>query len=102
RFDHTSIVATILRWCDVDPKTAGLGARVAAAPTFEGALAATARSDVPTFTLPNGYAKQGHDCWLESEESDAVGARVVRSLVHQASSVEELKERIQALLVGKG
>ncbi len=98
KFDHTSIIATILRWCGVDPATAGLGARVAAAPTFEAVLSATARSDVPVFTLPAGYADQGHDCWLSSEESEAIGAGLMRSLIHRTRSIEELQERIQTQL----
>ena len=102
KFDHTSIIATILNWCGVDPATAGLGARVAAAPTFEEALSTTARSDVPTFTVPDGYADQGQDCWLSSDESDTIGAGVVRSLVHQTTSIEDLHARIRALLDQQG
>ena len=38
-FDHTSIIATLLRWAGVDNLAeAGLGKRVACAPTFEGVL----------------------------------------------------------------
>ena len=37
-FDHTSFIATILRWAGVDPSSAGLGERVKLAPTFEGVL----------------------------------------------------------------
>jgi phospholipase C len=57
-FDHCSLIATIFRWQGVDPASAGLGQRVAVAPTFEAALTGTARSDVPRFTLPPGYAGQ--------------------------------------------
>lgn len=38
-YDHTSILATLLRWKRIDPKTAGLFDRVAVAPTFEGVFA---------------------------------------------------------------
>lgn len=58
-FDHTSFVATILKWAGVDPSSANLGARVGAAPTFEGALSATARTDKPSFMVPSSYANQG-------------------------------------------
>ena len=58
-FDHTSFIATILKWAGVDPRSANLGARVSAAPTFEGVLSATARTDKPSFTVPSSYAKQG-------------------------------------------
>jgi phospholipase C len=37
-YDHTSILATLLRWQGINPATAGLYDRVAAAPTFEGVL----------------------------------------------------------------
>lgn len=37
-FDHTSFVKTLLLWAGVDPATAGLGARVPAAPSFDGVL----------------------------------------------------------------
>jgi len=36
--DHTSIIATILKWQDIDPQTWQLGQRVANAPTFDGVL----------------------------------------------------------------
>ena len=58
-FDHTSLIATILKWKRVDPKQAGLGERVASAPTFEDALGDEPRSDIPTFVVPDGYADQG-------------------------------------------
>src|SRR5262249_38578542 len=37
-YDHTSILATLLRWQGINPATAGLYNRVALAPTFEGVL----------------------------------------------------------------
>lgn len=37
-YDHTSILTTLLRWQGINPATAGLWDRVAAAPTFEGVL----------------------------------------------------------------
>jgi phospholipase C len=58
-FDHTSLIATILKWKGVDPKQAALGERVASAPTFEDALGGEPRSDIPTFVVPDGYADQG-------------------------------------------
>jgi phospholipase C len=58
-FDHTSFLATFCKWAGVDPALAGLGARVAVAPTFEGVLSTTPRSDTPTFTVPSSYAGQG-------------------------------------------
>lgn len=34
-FDHTSLIATLLKWKQIDPKRWQMGARVAKAPTFE-------------------------------------------------------------------
>jgi phospholipase C len=40
-FDHTSFIKTLLLWAGVDPETAGLGARMPQAPTFDYVLANT-------------------------------------------------------------
>jgi len=59
-FDHTSFIATMLKWAGVEPSSAGLGDRVSVAPTFEDAVSATPRSEpLPTFTVPDGYRSQG-------------------------------------------
>jgi phospholipase C len=58
--DHTSFIATMLKWAGIEPSSAGLGARVAVAPTFEDAVSETPRSaPLPTFTVPDGYETQG-------------------------------------------
>ena len=38
-FDHTSLLKTLLLWAGVDAASAGMGARMPVAPTFEGVLA---------------------------------------------------------------
>jgi phospholipase C len=95
KFDHTSLIATTLNWCGVAPGEAGLGARVAVAPTFEWVLAEQPRQDVPTFTVPDGYAEQGKECWV-TDEAQRLPAGVMRSLVAQSSSIDELKGRLRA------
>lgn len=51
-FDHTSLIATLLKWKGIDPKKVGMGQRVAHAPTFESVLTReTLRDDVPTLAL---------------------------------------------------
>jgi phospholipase C len=40
-YDHTSFIKTMLLWAGIDPATAGLGARVPAAPSFHGVLSPT-------------------------------------------------------------
>jgi phospholipase C len=57
-FDHCSMIATLLKWQGVDPAAAGLGQRVAVAPTFESVLADTRRDDVPPLVIPASYAGQ--------------------------------------------
>lgn len=58
-FDHTSFLATLCKWAGVDPASAELGARTAVAPTFEGVIGTTVRTDKPSFTVPADYASQG-------------------------------------------
>ena len=40
-YDHTSFIKTLLRWRGVDPKTAGFGDRMKAAPSFDEVLSDT-------------------------------------------------------------
>lgn len=54
-FDHTSFIATLCKWAGVDPASAGLGTRVANAPTFEGVLNETPRADKPVLNVPAAY-----------------------------------------------
>ena len=97
KFDHTSMISTVLSWCEVDPASAGLGARVAAAPPFDSVLADEPRSDVPRFTLPAGYADQGKDCWI-TDESERLPVGVMRGLVARSTTLEELETHMKAAL----
>lgn len=74
-FDHTSIVATLLKWAGIDPSTAGLGDRVAIAPTFEDVLSTSPRTSTPTFTVPQGYESftTGFDPFNDPAPLDANG-----------------------------
>jgi phospholipase C len=58
-FDHTSFIATILRWAGLDPLTADMGLRVANAPTFDGVLGDPRYVDPPMFVVPDEYATMG-------------------------------------------
>lgn len=40
-YDHTSVIKTLLKWRGVDPKTAGFGDRMKAAPSFDDVLSDT-------------------------------------------------------------
>ncbi|WP_173002972.1 alkaline phosphatase family protein [Chitinophaga sp. SYP-B3965] len=61
-FDHTSIIATVLNWMQVDPDKWNLGERVANAPTFEGILNLTTPrtdlSDIQIKANPSNDATQ--------------------------------------------
>jgi phospholipase C len=49
-YDHTSIIATLLKWKGFGPADAGLGKRVANAPTFENVITLEQpRTDIPSF-----------------------------------------------------
>ena len=51
----------MLKWAGVKPSSAGLGARVSVAPTFEDAVSETPRSELAPkcFRVPEGYETQG-------------------------------------------
>lgn len=87
KFDHTSIVATLLGWCGVAPEAAGLGDRVAVAQTFDAAFAQQVREDIPTFGVPDGYAKQGSGCWI-IDEAQRLPVGLGCSLVTQSATIE--------------
>jgi phospholipase C len=93
RYDHTSVIATLLKWRGVDPANAGLWDRVKHAPTFEGVLADEPRSDVPTFTVPEGYATQGADCMNASLKEGAVPTAVARMILAQGGTREDVAAR---------
>ena len=49
-YDHSSLIATLLKWKGIEPSEAGMGDRVASAPTFEDVLTLSeenARTDLP-------------------------------------------------------
>lgn len=97
KYDHTSIIATLLKWQGVDPAGAGLWDRVARAPTFEDVLADVLRTDVPQYTLPAGYAEQGAACWQNLGESP-VPHSVARGLLRQKGTREEVMARTKRLV----
>lgn len=93
--DHTSLIATLLRWRGVDPVHAGLGARVAAAPTFEHVLSPQRRGDLPQVTLPDGYRDQGKECWIPSTPASATGW--MRDLVGRTHSMDDLTAQLREI-----
>ncbi|APR78765.1 Acid phosphatase [Minicystis rosea] len=110
-FDHTSFIATLLKWAGVDPASAGLGKRVAVAPTFEGVFRETRRNDTPSFTVPADYADQGviADAPRSPVSLNAaavepprrpMNVRDFRQACETSKSAEELHARLQALMYG--
>ena len=93
-FDHTSLIATILRWQGVDPASAGLGARVAQAPLFDAALSAVARDDTPRFEVPPGYAEQGGG--IENiAEAEGLSLARTKVLIDRGGTTEEILNRLR-------
>jgi phospholipase C len=75
-FDHSSFLSTLCKWAGVDPASAGLGNRVAIAPTFEGVLNATSASAKPAeIKVPAEYKSLGghHEIFDEPAPLDANG-----------------------------
>lgn len=59
-FDHTSVIATLLRWAGIeDLTTTGFGRRVAAAPSFHEVVGPTYHDNTPEFTVPVSYQTMG-------------------------------------------
>ncbi len=94
-YDHTSLIASILRWQGVDPASAGLGKRVAVAPTFESVLSDKQRSDIPHFKVPPDYAKQGGGA-TDFEAAEGVPIPIIRQAVDDGGSVEDIEARLRA------
>lgn len=118
-YDHTSFVATLLKWAGIDPASAGMGDRVASAPTFEDVLASTPRpvSSFPVLTTPFDYADQGkpfapdgvvqptaraaHAAAIDAPMEELTGkidVRTFRRICATSSSAEEVKARLRAAL----
>lgn len=57
--DHASVISTVLRWAGVDPATAGLGDRVAQAPSFHDVVSDTFHDNKLDFKVPADYQQMG-------------------------------------------
>ena len=95
-FDHTSLLATILKWAGIDPASAGMGARVASAPTFEDVLSETKFGNSPTFTTPDFYEDQGGKKGVHLFDFDAhqPALHVFKEVLAGAKSVGDLLDRL--------
>lgn len=93
-FDHTSFLSTILRWQGVEPAKAGLGNRVAVAPTFESVLYDTMRSETPEIEAPSGSEKAGMDV-ANFKGAEDVPIGVMRMIVDTSVTIEEVEARLK-------
>ncbi len=99
--DHTSLTATVLKWAGIDPATAGLGARVATAPTFESVLSNTANIETKHIAVPEGYAEQGGGLGLHLglELADlnpvGLGIEVWRHLTAHSSDIDDFVHKLR-------
>ena len=96
-FDHTSTLATLLKWAGIDPANSLLGKRVAVAPTFEGVLTAEPSGvQPPEIVVPAGYAKQGGGVGLHLFDNDWLDVAVheLRISAAAADSAEQFIERL--------
>ena len=94
-FDHTSLIATILKWIGQDPASAGLGDRVAIAPTFENILSNTAYFETEHIMVPDDYKDQGGGLGLhfglnlEDFNPKGLGIEIWRHLAEKSKDAEE-------------
>lgn len=58
-FDHTSVIATTLKWKNIDPENWNMGKRVAAAPTFETVITETVPRNDPIIAEQQLAADEG-------------------------------------------
>jgi phospholipase C len=90
-YDHTSILATLLRWQGIDPTAAGLYNRVAAAPTFEGVLR-------PTIVNPGIALPTPGPCVFESEVArllEGIPGAAKRYIATRAKSIDAMRRMVE-------
>ena len=97
-YDHTSFIATVLRWAGIDPKQADLGLRVATAPSFDGVIGTTRYPGPAPIVVPAEYRTQGgkkgpHNIPFEI---DGLDVRTFHTLVEAARDADDFVERLRA------
>ena len=97
-FDHTSLIATILKWAGLHPKNANMGLRVASAPTFDLVLSDTRSGQrPPTFKVPAEYSKQGGKKGPHNIPFDIgkMPFRTFQNALDLSTSVEDFLDRLR-------
>lgn len=106
-FDHTSFLATLCKWAGVDPASAALGKRTAIAPTFEAVIGTTARTDKPSFVVPDDYATQGGGTGamlgvnLMPNSTQTLNVRDLRESADSSQSAEVFSKKLTDLMAAK-
>lgn len=88
-FDHTSIIATLLKWKGIDPREAGLWNRVAAAPTFENVLGPEAVN--PDVQLTEPACSPGMNT-PANQILDGIPAATAKYIARRAKSLSHLQD----------
>lgn len=96
-YDHTSLIATLLKWKGIDPAAVGMGDRVKTAPTFEDVLQPTLQpgwdiNKVPT-PVPGGPSID--DVSEVDEITDGLPTAIARVLTENSGSLEHLREQVK-------
>ena len=90
-YDHTSTIATLLKWQGIDPAHAGLWHRVATASTWEDVLRATPVNEAIEVCAPDEeLPPTGFEALL-----DGVPAFVPRLVSERARTLESARGRIE-------
>jgi phospholipase C len=100
-FDHTSFIATWLKWAGIDPAQAGMGQRVATAPTFEAVLTRQPHTNRPEFTVPPDYAHQGGGTGhvnMVLAGGNTLDIREFRAAADSSKNSSEFHAKVQALV----
>jgi len=86
-YDHTSILATLLKWKGIDPAEAGLWKRVANAPTFEGVLSASIVNPGIDLNCPSDFEPPG-----EAERTlEGIPVADKRRIMLNARTIDDIK-----------
>ncbi len=100
-FDHTSTLATLLKWAGIDPAAGALGRRVACAPSFDAVLSDEPYFDTEHIGVPDDYQFQGGGLGLHLGLKFAdlnpvgLGIELWRHIADHSTSVEDFVHKIR-------
>ena len=96
-YDHTSLVATLLKWKGIDPASVNMGDRVKTAPTFEDVLQPTLQPgwDINNIPVPVSDGPSIDDISPIDEIIDGLPTAIARCLTENSGSLEHLREQVK-------